>query len=96
MNDPQILPFSPEECKEIMALAVRIAETLKPPVVWLTIKEAAAHIKRSEKEVYELVSSGEIPSYRAGPYRAGPRSIRINKADLDSWVKTNRWSREHR
>ena len=91
MNDPQILPPSPEECKEIMTLAIRIAETLQPPVVWLTIKEAAAHIKRSEKEVYELVSSGEIPSYRAGP-----RSIRINKADLDSWVKTNRWSREHR
>jgi len=96
VNDPQALPSSPEECKEIMALAIRIAETLQPSVIWLTIKEAAAHIKRSEKEVYELVSSGEIPSYRAGPYRAGPRSIRINKADLDSWVKTNRWSREHR
>ena len=91
MNAHRELPSSPEECREIMALAVRIAEALQPPVVWLTIKEAAAHIKRSEKEVYELVSSGEIPSYRAGP-----RSIRIDKADLDSWVKTNRWSREHR
>ncbi len=91
MNAPRELPSSPEERREIMALAVRITEALQPPVVWLTIKEAAAHIKRSEKEVYELVSSGEIPSYRAGP-----RSIRIDKADLDSWVKTNRWSREHR
>ena len=91
MNKLQELPCSPVECKEIMALAVRIAETLQPPVFWLTIREAAAHIKRSEKEVYELVASGEIPSYRAGP-----RSIRIYKADLDSWVKTNRWSRENR
>jgi excisionase family DNA binding protein len=91
VNDPRELPCSPEERKEIMALAARIAETLRPPVVWLTIKEAAAHIKRSEKEVYELVASGEIPSYRTGP-----RSIRIDKADLDSWVKTNRWSRHHR
>ena len=91
MNNLQELPCSAEECKQIMALALRITETLRPPVVWLTIREAAVHIKRSEKEVYELVSSGEIPSYRAGP-----RCIRIDKADLDTWVKTNRWSSKRR
>jgi excisionase family DNA binding protein len=90
MNAPRELLCSPEERKEIMTLAARIAEALQSPTVWLTIKEAAAHIKRSEKEVYELVASGEIPSYHAGP-----RSIRIDKVDLDSWIRTNRWSREH-
>jgi excisionase family DNA binding protein len=49
----------------------------------------SAIIKRDWREVYKLIKEGEIPSYRVGP-----RSIRIDRAELDTWVRTNEWTEE--
>ena len=56
------------------------------PTEWLTVYEAAAIIKRDWREVYKLIRKGEI--------RVGPRSIRIDRAELDKWVRTNGWTEE--
>ena len=84
-------PSPPTAEVDIDALAEAIAGKLaarleKKKTVWLTVKEAAAHIKKGYPEVYRLAADGEIPSYRAG----GSQSIRIDVRELDQWVRTNK------
>jgi excisionase family DNA binding protein len=46
---------------------------------WLTVLEAAAYIRRSNKMVYEMIAAGEIPAYNRG-------GRLIKKEDLDAWI----------
>jgi excisionase family DNA binding protein len=80
-------PSPPTAEVDIDALAEAIVARLeKKKTGWLTVREAAAHVKKGYPEVYRLVAEGEIPSYRAG----GPQSIRIDVTELDEWVRTNK------
>ena len=81
--------YTVEEEKEILRKAAEVGESFNAPTEWLTVYEAAANIKRDWREVYNLIKEGEIPSYRVGP-----RSIRIDRAELDAWVRTNEWTEE--
>jgi excisionase family DNA binding protein len=44
---------------------------------FLTVRELAAYLRVSRRKAYELVSSGEVPSFRVG------NSLRIPRAELD-------------
>ncbi len=50
------------------------------PRLALTVPEAAARLALGRSTVYELVLSGELPSFKVG------RSRRILVADLQRWL----------
>lgn len=52
----------------------------------LTPKQLAQFLKLSEKTVYKLLSSGEVP------YNRLQHKYRIRKADLIEWLKANRYT----
>jgi excisionase family DNA binding protein len=53
---------------------------------WLTITEALEHIRAKEPRMIRgAIESGELPASRLG------KSIRIDVADLDAWLKSQPW-----
>jgi excisionase family DNA binding protein len=50
----------------------------------LTIEQAAAHIKMSERYVRRLVAERRIPFYKLG------RAVRIKASDLDAYINAGR------
>ena len=46
----------------------------------MTVTEVAELLKQSRTIVYQLIMSGEIPSYKLG------KSRRIRKSDVESWI----------
>lgn len=43
----------------------------------LTVKEAAARLALSQKTVYMLIATGELPGYKFG------KAVRVDESDLD-------------
>jgi excisionase family DNA binding protein len=54
--------------------------------VWLTVPEAAAHIRaKSDRTIRDAIYAGHLPAYFYGP---GKKYIRIEKDDLDQWIRS--------
>jgi excisionase family DNA binding protein len=51
---------------------------------YLTIKEVAQELRMSEKTVYKLVTSGELPSHMV------QKRYRISRADLQDFMNKHR------
>jgi excisionase family DNA binding protein len=47
---------------------------------WLTIEEAARHLKMSVPGIRKYVKNGKLPSYRQG------RIIRLKQSELDTFL----------
>jgi len=48
----------------------------------LTLRDVARFLKVSEKTVYRLAQSGDLPGFKAGG------SWRFRRCDLDSWMES--------
>jgi excisionase family DNA binding protein len=57
----------------------------EPSKVWLTVPEAADELRIPRTRCYELIQRGELPAVRIGE-----RSIRVNRAELVSFLLENR------
>ena len=51
---------------------------------WLTLQEAAKHLKMGKSTFYKLAREGNIPAHRYG------RIWRFDSAELDEWMKRGR------
>lgn len=51
---------------------------------WLTIADFQNWIGLGRSKAYQLVQSGEIPSYRIG------RVVRLRRKDVEAWLAENR------
>lgn len=51
---------------------------------YLKVPEVAEVLRIARSRAYELVADGEIPSVRIG------RSVRVNRRELDKWLKEQR------
>jgi len=47
----------------------------------LTIKQVAGYLKVTERTIYRLAASKQIPAFKVGG------SWRFSRADIDSWIK---------
>lgn len=47
----------------------------------MTYRQAAQYLALSERKLWGLAASAEIPVFRSG------RAVRFDRADLDSWVE---------
>ena len=52
---------------------------------WLTVPEAAQELRIPRSRCYELIQRGELPAVRIGE-----RSIRVNRAELERFLRENR------
>ena len=59
-------------------------------IILLTVPEAAKVLRISRNLAYELVARGEIPAIRLG------RVIRVPRAPLEEWVKSEAAPSPHR
>lgn len=59
-------------------------------IMLLTVPEAARVLRISRNLAYELVARGEIPAIRLG------RVIRVPRAPLEEWVKSEAAPPSHR
>jgi len=48
---------------------------------WLTLEEAAKHLKIGKSTIYRLAREGDLPAHRMG------RVWRFDVDELDAWVK---------
>jgi len=48
---------------------------------WLTLEEAAKHLKIGKSTIYRLAREGDLPAHRMG------RVWRFDAEELDAWVK---------
>ena len=51
---------------------------------FLTVKEAAAHLRLCDKQVRRLIARGELPAHKFG------RALRIGKDDIEAYVASRR------
>ncbi len=51
---------------------------------WLTLEEAAKHLKIGKSTIYRLAREGDLPAHRMG------RVWRFDVDELDAWVKNHR------
>ena len=49
----------------------------------LTVKQVAEYFQVTEKTIYKLSQSGDLPGFKIGG------SWRFKKADIDKWIETN-------
>lgn len=49
---------------------------------WLTLEEAAKHLKIGKSTIYRLAREGDLPAHRMG------RVWRFDAEELDRWVKS--------
>ena len=54
------------------------AETL----TWLTIEEAAAYLRVSDRTIRRALAAGDVKAYRVG----GRRDLRFRREDLDAYL----------
>jgi prophage regulatory protein len=52
---------------------------------WLSLKDVQQLLGIGRTKTYELVSTGELPAVRIG------RCIRINKGELDEWLRAQHY-----
>jgi excisionase family DNA binding protein len=56
---------------------------------WLTPNEAAAYIRaRNARTIKDAIKSGHLAAYF---YGTGTRDVRIDREDLDQWIKSRPW-----
>lgn len=56
-------------------------------VVWLTPAEGAKHIRaKDDRIIRQAITSGELPACRYGKF-----GIRIDRDDLDEWLRSKPW-----
>jgi len=51
---------------------------------WLTLEEAAKHLKIGKSTIYRLAREGDLPAHRMG------RVWRFDAEELDQWLKTGK------
>jgi excisionase family DNA binding protein len=51
---------------------------------WLTVAELQDWLTIGRSKVYELISTGELPSYKVG------RVLRLRRQDVEAWLEQNR------
>ncbi|MBU1318827.1 MAG: helix-turn-helix domain-containing protein [candidate division Zixibacteria bacterium] len=51
---------------------------------WLTLEEAAKHLKIGKSTIYRLAREGDLPAHRMG------RVWRFDAEELDEWLKSGR------
>jgi len=51
---------------------------------WLTLQEAAKHLKMGKSTIYKLAREGNIPAHKYG------RIWRFDTAELDEWMKAGK------
>jgi len=51
---------------------------------WLTLEEAAKHLKIGKSTIYRLAREGDLPAHRMG------RVWRFDARELDEWLKTGK------
>jgi len=51
---------------------------------WLTLEEAAKHLKIGKSTIYRLAREGDLPAHRMG------RVWRFDAEELDKWLKTGK------
>jgi len=85
------------EPQDIEAIALRVAEIIKPMLknddgkrdqVLMTLKEAAEFLRTSEGQIYQWVNSsqhglGTFPFYKAG------KRLLFSKSEVFEWIKSN-------
>lgn len=54
---------------------------------WLSVKKAAEAVDVSEPIIYDAISVGALPCYQPAP-----RCTRIDRAELDEWVRSHKSS----
>ena len=52
---------------------------------WLTADELVRWLEIGRTKTYEMLRSGEIPSYKIGRIR------RIRRQDVDAWLERNKY-----
>ena len=52
---------------------------------WLSLKDVQQLLGIGRTKSYELVTTGELPAVRIG------RCIRVNRTELDEWLRTQRY-----
>lgn len=50
---------------------------------WLTLEEAAKHLKIGKSTIYRLAREGDLPAHRVG------RVWRFDVEELDKWMKAD-------
>ena len=63
---------------DVLSVTVRETE-------WLSLKDVQRLLGIGKTKTYELVSTGELPAIRVG------RCIRVNRTELDEWLRTQRY-----
>jgi excisionase family DNA binding protein len=53
---------------------------------WLSLKDVQQLLGIGKTKTYELVTTGELPAVRIG------RCIRVNRTELDEWLRTQRYA----
>ena len=51
---------------------------------WLTLEEAAKHLKIGKSTIYRLAREGNLPAHRMG------RVWRFDAKELDEWLKSGK------
>jgi excisionase family DNA binding protein len=51
---------------------------------WYTVEELQRWLRLGRSKTYELIRTGEVPSYRLG------RIVRIRRQDVETWLEQNR------
>ena len=51
---------------------------------WLTIEEAAEHLKMGRSTLYKLAQTGRMPGHKVG------RAWRFDSAELDDWLRSGK------
>jgi excisionase family DNA binding protein len=59
------------------------AHSMPIPETWVTVAEAAALLRCHPETIRRAVRTGELPATRLGY-----RTLRIQRVDLESWVKS--------
>lgn len=55
--------------------------------VWLTVGEAAAHIRaKHPRMIRDAISAGHLPAYTYGK-----SAIRLKVSDVDAWLEAHPW-----
>ena len=55
--------------------------------VWLTVTEAAAHIRaKHPRMIRDAIKAGHLPAYRYGK-----ADIRLKVSDVDAWLEGHPW-----
>lgn len=81
-NPQNSIPIPPELIEEIAQRAAEItAHRAKPGSPWLTLEEAASHIRAPKSRLYALVSKRAIPFEKDGS------RLLFHRAEIDAWLR---------